>query len=695
MTAANPVKQGAGTSGLPNSKRPSALAGKVAIVSADSEAVTRLTKHAPKALARMVVQPDDKLPPDAAAIVFLLDYTVLQTQGDQFLERVTSQLVACRLLWGRQLFPAQRSVFGVLYNWEKAVGQSGMPQILEWLEEQKLEWLGRWQNCFARLAQTMAATHGRGEELGKTIMSQEGTIAWSGFGQFRWRMWAISLRPEEKPRSLPAAFGAEQLFQQIQTATLEYSSSLRRQSWAVLGFLLLSLGLVAGLGVGLWLLGWRLHHPPPPAVAEEDPTRHLPLLERLAWWTERGRRLLRWEDWYRGSSLTLDWPSWLVAVQRYRETVTQLPQAKQPDAQIWQRALEEVVEKLARVQERACVLGVEGAAACCKDTAHVGASLAFTLALSLENREERLQGSTLDAFLAELQKRWQRSRQQFPAADLRPLPGELPLEVADDLRQLAEQRYPDLLEPVRAEIRRQLYRLGEGRESLAAWRELVQRGWLGGAARRELADWLAVAHLLQVWSGHPPRDPLDALAQFVMQEAIPLPLGRLWLEWPEEEPHAVKSPFTEGVQPDPNVPAQQPIAPAIPEPPAQLTLTLLMPEGRREVWLYQRVEAVPGPGKSSRRYEFRLVTSVAWPGKCYLYRPGIGLRVQGQVSDRTGGARQLTWSEREARSQVFGFTVLELTPRCHLPDQAPEEGQLLHGVLLHLSVPLPIPDLLP
>jgi hypothetical protein len=403
--------------------------------------------------------------------------------------------------------------------------------------------------------------------------------------------------------------------------------------------------------------------------------------------------LLRWEDWRRGSSLVLDWPSWLAAVSRYERAVAQLPTPSQPEAQLWGQALREVVEQLARVRARATVLGVDGAAGN-PETASTQKNPPFAFTPTLGNEEfadwSGAGNGSFESFLKELRARYQRVRDQFPAADLQPLPGELPLEVAEDLRQLAEQRYRALLEPVRAEIRRQLYRLGEGRETLSAWRELVQRGWLSGAARRELADWLTVAHILQVWSGRTPSDPADALVQFVLQDTIPLPLGRLWLDWPggrNQVGSTAGQPVQDG-SPRAGVPKLQ-------EPPIQLALTLLHREGRDTVLLYQRVDGSASAGKPPRRWEYRLTSPVSWPGECYPYRPGMAMRVQAQMRDTSGQVWQLTWSERECRSQVFGFTVLELTPRCHLPEQAPEEGPFLHEVRLHLSVPLPIPDLLP
>ncbi|MCS7014940.1 MAG: hypothetical protein NZM42_02325, partial [Gemmatales bacterium] len=522
----------------------------------------------------------------------------------------------------------------------------------------------------------------------------------TAFGGLRWRLWAVSLQSQGRPTGVPEDFGVEQLLQQASSAALEYRRRRRRQSFLAGWYGLLSLVMLAGLVSGLWLLGKRFYEPRPVMPVEEDPTQYLPPLERLAWWTDRGRRLLRWEDWRQGAVLVVDWSSWLQAVHRYQQAITRLPRVEQPEAQVWHRALREVSEQLARVRARACVLGVEGAwEAGVEREVRVQPPFAFSLQwphTNEGNSPPQLQpGNAFEAFHADVSTRLQHLRKFFPALDLQPLPGDIPFEVAEDLRQLAEQRYRAVLEPVRAEIRRQLLRHGEGRETLSAWRELVQRGWLGGAARRELHDWLTIVHTLQVWGGRTPTDPLDALNQFVLQEGVLLPLGRLWLEWPMAgERQNDGDADTRGSQKESS--SQKPgRVRSITSPPSQLTITLLMSEGRETVLLYQRWETPPLQLSETRRQEFRLATHVSWPGECYLYRPGVGMRVQAQFRDEQGQAWQLTWSEREARSQVFGFSVLELTPRCHLPGQAPEEGEFLHGVRLRLSLPLPLPDLLP
>lgn len=652
---------------LAPAKHASTSRGSLALVSRDPEAAAKLLKRRIHEAASASIRVAETLPEDADALIYLLDYAVLDSHGDQALDDLVSPLAQRLSRWGKQLLPAQRSVFVVLYNWEKFVARMNLAGALEWLEEKKLELLQKLERALAR-----------------------STGAKGGFGGLAWRVWAVSLatRDESLPSGWPVGFGIAQLFQQAQAAAENFARRRRRQNRWAAGLLMLCCAAVAGLGSGLWLLAWRLYHPAP-VVEEKDPTRHLPPLERLAWWLDRGRRLLRWEDWRQGSALVLDWPSWLAEVQRYRQAVAQLPRPEQREGEIWWRALQEVTTELSRVQERASVLGVEGVA-----TQHgVSAPFAFTPPVV----DEDTQAFTLDAFLTEVRSRWRQVREQFPAADLQPLPGDLPLEVAEDLRQLASQRYVALLEPVRAELRRQVYRLGEGQETLAAWRQLVQRGWLSGAARRELADWLVVAHMLQIWAGRTPMDPLDALSQFVLHESVPLPLGRVWLTWP---PHLSPNPadLRSVSSPDSRItnPAEstQEI-PEVLEPPSQLTLTLLMSDGRQTPLLYQRLETATPRQEEWPRYEYRLTTNVPWPGECYSYHPGVRMRVQAQVKDKAGRAWQLTWSEREARSQVFGFTVLQLTPRCHSPEEAPESGPLWHGVRLHLSVPLPVPDLLP
>lgn len=665
----------------------------VCVALGEADAARRLMKFVSENKWPVTVRISAQLTAEADVSLCLLDYAELLRQGQEGLREFLTRVAELTREWGKWLWPAERSVFVVLYNWEKCAGEMAFPELLEWLEERKSEWLVRlqaiWARCTARfyVNPDRAGSQAQRENATETSapVGQDVVATPGGFGQVKWRIWAVSLREKDDPRlsDLPLGFGVGQLFRQVCVAALEYASRRRRQTYLAWCYLLLGLVALVGFLTGIILLAGRYHRPVATVTTEEDPTRHLPSVERYAWWVDRGRRLLRWEEWHQGGAFSLDWPSWLEAVQKFQRMTTWLPKLESEEERVWERALHDVRAQLGWVYARACVLGVEGAGQLSLQEGRPGkASFAFPLGLPPVGEQSGLfqtrQPNALEAFLREVSERRKQVHEHFPEADLRLLPGDLPNEVAEDLRQLAEQRYLAVLEPVRAEIRRQVLRLGEGRETLAAWRELVQRGWLGGAARRELAEWLSVVQMLQAWSGREMRDPLDELVQFVLQETVPLPLGRLWLSWPEMT-----------VEPLPGQTAR------LQEPPSQLLLTFSSPGERATTLSYQRFDASTGQFGRSRRWEYRLATQVSWPGECYLYRPGVSLRIEARVKDAMGKTWQIRWSEREARSQVFGFTVLELTPRCHVPEEPVEAGVFLHGVRLHLSVPLPIPDLLP
>lgn len=661
----------------------------LAITGGDKAAVTRLADHARGLPVSVTTPGSNALPNEPDAIIYLLDYNQLLQTGEALPElgQALSQQLA---RWGKELSPGQRPLFLALYNWEKQAAGFALPQALDWLEERKRELL---------------------QQL-SSVLARSGMKLREGFGSIQCRLWAVSLcDASELPGHVPLTnFGVAQLLEQAVRAAQQFRRRTRKQKQLLLLMGSACLVLLVGMTAGLLLLAGRLQPASPQVPGSDDPTAFLPLVERLAWWADRGRRLLRWEDWRKGHALTLDWPGWIAEVQRFRQAVAQLPQPVSPEAQIWAQALADISRQLTRIQARATLLGAGGDESVFGGGNRKGAPLAFVPGLSSEPRSTR---ETFDAFLVEVKDRLECVRRDFPMAliDHEPLPGDLPLEVAEDLRQLAELRYHVVLEPVRAGIRRQVLRLGEGKETIAAWRACVQEGWLSGAARRELANWLAILHLLQLWAGRQPVDPLDNLVQLVLQENVPLPLGRMFLVWPT---NVSAIPVLAGNTATPTPP------PAFADPPGELTMILLSPGQPQTVLVYQRVPAATSPDAKDtaatgstaspparsadarstatrpiQRYEYRLATTVTWPGECYRYRPGVAMRILGRIRDTAGGIWQLSWSEREARSQVFGFTTLELTPRCHQLDQPPESGHCLPGVRLELSVPLPLPDLLP
>jgi hypothetical protein len=661
----------------------------VAFVGEDVQTLARLAQFAESLPASISLHADGFIPDYADAIVFLLDHEKCAASPKDSLRVLVEALVQSLAKWGRRLTPGQRPFFVALHNWEKQVVAMTVPDALEWLENRKAE-----------LFQQLVAA------LSERRIKLEG-----GFGSVNCRFWAVSLaEPTDLPDSYPLArFGVAPLLEETLRSAHEFHSRTARQRILLPVMALACVAVLIAATAGLWRLATRWQHVLRSHQAQpDDPTTFLPPTERLAWWTDRGRRLLRWEDWRRGHALVLDWPGWIAEVHRFRQASGQLPKPSTSEAEPLVQALMEVTHHLTRVQERALLLGAHGDQQGFSDNSveHSGA-LAFVPTIHAGPSGTR---EAFDNFLAELEERLARAQRDFPIAwaDREPLPGDLPLEVAEDLRQLAESRYRAVLEPVRAEIRRNVLRLGDGKETYSAWRECVQHGWLSGAARRELAHWLSVVQLLQCWAGRQAVDPLDELTQLVLQEQIPLPLGRLFLLWPAH------------VSPLSVLAGKSPSDLNFPEPPAELKLIFLSPGEPETVLSYQRVgssplaasEIVPGIGLhlpadgrttipnfrgygQSPRYEYRLVTHVAWPGECYAYRPGVAIRIWGRVHDSSGRAWQVSWSEREARSQVFGFTTLELTPRCHSTDQPPESGDCLPGVRLQLSVPLPLPDLLP
>ncbi len=661
----------------------------VAFVGEDVQTLTRLAQLAESLPASISLHADGIIPDYADAVVFLLDHEKCVASPKDSLRVLVEALVQSLAKWGRRLTAGQRPFFVALYNWDKQVVAMTVPDALDWLENRKAE-------LFQQLVAALSERH---------IKLQ------GGFGSVNCRFWAVSMaEPTDLPDSYPLArFGVAPLLEETLRSAHEFHGRTARQRILLPVMALACVAVLAASTAGLWRLATRWQHGLQNHQAlPDDPTTFLPPLERLAWWTDRGRRLLRWEDWHRGHALVLDWPKWIAEVYRFRQATGQLPKPSTPEAKPLVQALMEVTHHLTRIQERAFLLGAHGDERAFSDNSieHSGA-LAFVPPIQagpLGTRE------AFDNFLVELKERLARAQRDFPIAwaDREPLPADLPLAVAEDLRQLAESRYRAVLEPVRAEIRRNVLRLGDGKETYSAWRECVQRGWLSGAARRELTHWLSVVQLLQCWAGRQAVDPLDELMQFVLQQQIALPLGRLFLLWPSN------------VSPLSMLAGNSSSALIFPEPPAELKLVLISPGEPETVLGYQRVGSsvlaapkiapgiglhVPVDGRTAipdflghgqfPRYEYRLVTPVAWPGECYAYRPGVAFRIWGRVHDSSGRTWQVSWSEREARSQVFGFTTLELTPRCHSTDQPPESGDLLPGVRLQLSVPFPLPELLP
>ncbi|MCS7017120.1 MAG: hypothetical protein NZM42_13525, partial [Gemmatales bacterium] len=180
----------------------------------EKEAACWLVKHKPKDVGAVVVRLSNQLTGEADASICLFDYAVLEHQGIIALREFSTRMRELLRYWGSRLWPCERSVFVVFYNWEKFVGEMPWPQVLGWLEERKLEWLERLKNMSRQWRQEkgnvpkeltegseVSATDRR---VGRNAAAQGNQdVGVSAFGGLRWRLWAVSLQSQGRPTGVP------------------------------------------------------------------------------------------------------------------------------------------------------------------------------------------------------------------------------------------------------------------------------------------------------------------------------------------------------------------------------------------------------------------------------------------------------------------------------------------------------------
>lgn len=491
----------------------------------------------------------------------------------------------------------------------------------------------------------------------------------NGFGTPALHVWATAQKRPTLTGGSPSAaepFGVLELHQQAAAAASDYQRRAQQQARRLHGLIWLSAGLL--LLLALVTVAWGILSPTRRETAVPDAPKAWPQGDYLVEGAElltSAQKLLRFEDYRPGRPASTDWPRWYREAQilvndlqevRGRLEAERIGQALGGDLQAAQEAL-------AVLQQRAALFGLAG------ELPERPAALHFP-AEPIPYQDVRKQAQERLALLAK----------QYPTFVIEPLSPLVPLGVAAELEGAAQVSYEKLLAPVQVEIRSRVLKLGEGRETPKAWRELAD-GWLSVQAENELNEWRELAVLLQRLAGRPqPSDPLTQLNGFVRRTTFALPLERIELNLPSTL--KARGETLTGLKP-----ADAPLVITLRTEADEVTTLNLLPLGT--------ARTLPG---EPDRYLYGVPRQNPLVNGRLQFKPGDEVSARLKISDGKEERWLLSWPLADSRSLVWSFNVLSQAPRIHREHEtATGQGTIAFGARLVLSEPLlfELPDLIP
>jgi hypothetical protein len=490
-----------------------------------------------------------------------------------------------------------------------------------------------------------------------------------GFGSPALHYWATAQqRPALTggPSTTQDPFGVRELLQQARTAAADHRRRRELQGLRLHGLIWLTAGLL--LLLALVTAVWIWTSPMRRETAVPEPRPEWPqgdLLVQGQATLADAQRLLRFEAYRPGSPPVTEWPRW------YRDAQTSINDLKdvrerltaEKIGQALTSELQATEQDLRAVQQRAVLFGLAG------DLPQQPRVLHFPA-----------EPVPYEALRKQVQDRLERLRQFYPDLAIEPPPEILPLGIVIELEDAASISYEKLLLPVQTEIRNRVVRLGDGRETPQAWKDLTD-GWLSLQAENELYEWRELAILLQRLAGQvPPTDPLTQLGTFLREPSFPLPLERIELVLPSNL--KASGEMLTGVRP------------------ADAPLTITRRSAGGEVTtlnLLPLTSAGRMPGEPDR-YAYGVARQNPLVNGRLIFKPGDEMSARVKIIDDQGGKWLLTWPLAASRSQVYSFAVLSQPPQLHAEEQThPSKGPIAFSVRLVFSEPrlFELPDLLP
>ncbi len=491
-----------------------------------------------------------------------------------------------------------------------------------------------------------------------------------GFGSAAVHVWAIALRRPAgaaMPNRPQEPFGLIELLRQVTDEARGYA---RRRDWqaARLQTVVWSLAAVLAILVLTAAVGVVVRGLTDSSALPADRGRPARIPSPLALQgpelLAQGERLLRFEGYRPGSPPSpprTQWPRWFQDAESW---------LRQSAALRGQAAVRETESDLRRRLDR-----VEDA------LQHLGQQAAlFRLAGTVAGRPALLE-IPLDLTLERIPARLAQLRESYPDFRPRPLPDEVPLGVAQELRAAALANYQNLLEPARLLVAKQLSDSKNGgraslagNESAKAWIQLAE-GWLATKADQELGPWRELAMLLlRLAQAEEPPDPLARLNSFLRQERFHLPLGSVTLELPGTVSADGQS-----------VTGLRPVGP--------LVIRARAAPDRTETIILSPVAQTNVRDAREGRWVFRGEAS----GRL-VFVPGTAISASVPLVDSQGRQWRLSWPTSESPSSVYTFAVLTLAPRLHPESQTdPIRGTPVFAARLVLpdASAFALPDLFP
>lgn len=611
---------------------------------AGKSTLLRLMSGAGRKTPQVQLDTGENLIPSADALIFACPASADATVLRESLVPIAEQLNQLSRERGQDCAVAALPVFLVLTQCDRLVQP----------KDTLGDWLERIEACKLQAEQTLRGLLTPGQS--------------DGFGTPALHFWATAEQRAQldgQPAATPEPFGVRELLQQASEAARDHARRQQLQGTRLGGLIWLTALLLLLLTLVTVAWGWL------------SPTRRETVIpEARKPWPEGdylvhgkaaladARKLLRFEEYRPGSPALTEWPRW------YRDATASIHDLQEVRAKLGAEKIGQtlsaellVVElNLTTVQQRAALFGLAG------DVPGRPAVLHFPA-----------EPVPYEGLRKQVQDRLLRFAKFYPTFGVEPLPALLPLGVAVELHDAALISYEKLLEPVQTEIRARVLRLGDGRETPLAWRELAD-GWLSVQAENELYEWRELAVLLQRLAGRSqPADPLTQLASFLRQSAIPLPLERVELQLPASL-MALGETYS-GLRPGdgPLVITRRTDMGEV------TTLNLLPLSGGRTL-----------PGEPER-YLYGVARQNPLVNGRLIFKPGDDIAARLKIVDDQGRKWLLTWPLADSRSLVWSFSVLSQAPRLHAEDQPASKGAIAFGVRLVFSEPrlFELPDLMP
>ncbi len=506
----------------------------------------------------------------------------------------------------------------------------------------------------------------------RALLPELGDPERKGFGSVALHLWAVAIRrpplKDAEPDRGEEPFGVTELYDQAVAAARDYASrrtqQRRRLRSLLLGATAILMLMICG-AVVLTLVRWTRSEKLNLAVGAKaaDPVIQGEKLLRQA------KSLLQFEKESATDFADIPWSAWYVTANQLSSDMERTVATLQDNhgAAALKEELREAGRRLKLLQQRVEVLGLAGS---------LGKHPA---ALAMPEFVPGSNPPSFNQWRAQWKDRVAELGRSYSDLLTQSLPSEVPLGAVRQLQAEAQQQYQHLLDPVRAAIQAQVKELGEGKETIQAWREFARRRL--GMLEKELGDWRVLANVLQRLAGiEQPYDPLVQLRTFLSQERFPLPLERVDLRLSSGPPF-------EGSDTRELRPAAEPLM-MVCKPVQGSAITLHL----------HRVAEADGSYHTPGAHTYLVPIQNPLVDGRLICTPGDQITAQIKLIDEQGRPWVASWTAKDSPSSLYTFATLSGAPWLRRPDQNdPTQGRIAPGIRLQFSEPrlFELPDLFP